>query len=64
MEDIVDAMHGEVDAPAVADVADVEFDFVVVELLAHVVLLLLVAGEDADLGDVRIDKSPEDGMTE
>src|SRR4029079_14867056 len=41
-----------VDAVEVADVAEVEPDTCVVEIAPHLVLLELVAREDADLADV------------
>ena len=58
VEDVVDAGHGIPDGLRVAHVADVELDLagilrvVGLQLVAHVVLLLLIAGEDADLADV------------
>ncbi len=58
MEDVVDAGHGIPDGLRVAHVANVELDLagilrvVGLQLVAHVVLLLLIAGEDADLADV------------
>ena len=70
VEYVIDPRHR---APATfeaADVADVEFDLVgdvrvpCLVLVAHVVLLLLVAGEDADLADVRAQEAPQDGVAE
>ena len=56
VEDVVHAVHGVADALGVADVADEEAHLgrelggPLLQAVAHVVLLLLVAGEDADLG--------------
>ena len=58
VEDVVDAGHGIADGLRVAHITDVELDLtgilrvVGLQLVAHVVLLLLIAGEDADLADV------------
>ena len=58
MEDVVHAGHHVPQALDVAHVPDVELDFFVMfgivglQLMAHVVLLLFVAGKNADLPDV------------
>ena len=58
VEDVVDAGHGVPDGLRAAHIADVELDLagilrvVGLQLVAHIVLLLLIAGEDADLADV------------
>ena len=55
---------------AVADVTDIELDFVGyfghagLEVMAHVVLLFLVAGEDADFTDVGTEETVQDGVAE
>ena len=70
MEDVVHAGHGIANRLRVAHVADVELDLLGVlrmpglQLMAHVILLLLVAGEDADLLEVGIQEVLEDGGTE
>ncbi len=70
MEDVVHAGHGVRDGLRVADIADVEFDLVRgfrvlrLELVAHIVLLLFVAGEDADFADVGGKKAAQDGVAE
>ena len=58
MEDVIHAGHHVAQALDVAHVADVKLDFLVIlgvaglQLMAHIVLLFLIAGEDADLTDV------------
>ena len=58
MEDVIHAGHHVAQALDVAHVADVKLDFLVIigvaglQLMAHIVLLFLIAGEDADLADV------------
>ena len=70
VEDVVDAGHGIPDGLRVAHVADVELDLagilrvVGLQLVAHVVLLLLIAGEDADLADVGGQEMLEHRMPE
>ena len=70
VEDVVHAAHRALEGGLVADVADVEFDLVGdvgvrgLVLVTHVVLLLFVAGEDADLLDVRGEEPFEHGIAE
>jgi hypothetical protein len=52
------------DGMRIAHVADVELQLAVVVELPHVVLLLLVAGEDADFTDVGVEEAAEDGVAE
>ena len=58
MEDIVHPMHGPPDGLQVPDIADVKFNFVRhlghlrLVLMAHIVLLLLVTREDANLANI------------
>ena len=60
MEDIIHAVHGVLHRLEIPDVAYVKADLLgslrhfCLELMPHVVLLLLIAGEDADLADVGI----------
>ena len=68
MEDVVHAAHRALERGPVAHVADVEFDLardlriIGLVLMPHVVLLLLVARENADLLDVCLEEPPEDGI--
>ena len=57
VEDIVDAAGRVQDAREVAHVADVELQLRIVVLLAHVVLLLLVTAENADLRDAGVEEA-------
>ena len=68
--DIIDAGHGIRDRPRIPDIADVELDLGgrlrvrCLQDMAHVILLLLIAGEDTDLPDVRVDEMLENRGTE
>lgn len=70
VEDVVHAVHGVAHALGVADVADEEADLggelgrPLLQAVAHVVLLLLVAREDADLGQVGVHKVLEHRVAE
>ena len=70
MEDVINPGHGITHRLRVADVADEELDFPGqfrhgrLQLVAHVVLLLLVTGEDADLADVGVHEMLENRGTE
>ena len=63
MEDVVHALHGVAEGAAVAHVANVELDLAGhlghtgLEVVTHIVLLLLVSREDADLTNVRLQKT-------
>ena len=63
-EYIVHSAHRDVDALAVANIPDVELYLRVLQHVPHVVLLLLVPREDADLPDVAVKKATEHGVTE
>ena len=69
VEYVVDTGHGIPDGLGIADVTDVELHLFGVlrvaglQLVAHIVLLLLVAGEDADLLQIRIQKMLQNGRT-
>jgi len=69
VEDVVHAGHGVLDGLGVADIADIELDLLGglrvpgLELVAHIVLLLFVPGEDADLLQVRVQEVLQDGGT-
>ena len=69
VEDVVHAGHGVLDGLGVADITDVELDLLGglrvpgLELVAHIVLLLFVPGEDADLLQVRVQEVLQDGGT-
>ncbi len=68
VEDVVHAAHRGPEGGPVADVADLELYLVRdirvsgLILVAHIVLLLFVAGEDANLLDVGLEESPKDGI--
>ena len=70
MEDVVNAVHGVAHRLGVADVADEEADLggelgrLLLQAVTHVVLLLLVAREDADLGQVGVHEVLEHGVAE
>lgn len=70
VEDVVDPVHGVAHALGVADVADEEADLggelgrPLLQAVAHVVLLLLVTREDADLGQVGVHEVLEHGVAE
>ena len=70
MEYVVHAAHRALERGPVAHVADVEFDLardlriIGLVLMPHVVLLLLVARENADLLDVCLEEPPEHGIAE
>lgn len=58
VEDVVHPAHGTTDGLQIPHVANIEFDLIrhfrhlYLKFMAHIVLLLLIAGEDADLTDV------------
>ena len=56
--------HGLFHAALVTHIANVELELGAVVALAHIVLFLLIAGEDSNLGDVRIKEALEDGIAE
>ena len=70
VEDVVHPGHGVGHRARIAHVADVKFDLSGavgvprLQLVAQVVLLLLVAREDADLTDVGVEKVPQHGVAE
>ena len=69
VEDVVHAGHGVLDGLGVADIADIELDLLCglrvpgLELVAHIILLLFVPGEDADFLQVRVQEVLQDGGT-
>ena len=60
VEDVVNAGHGVTDRLGVADITDIELDLLCsfrmlsLEFVTHIILLFLIAGEDADFLQVRI----------
>ena len=70
VEDVVHALHGVLERALVAHVADVELDLTsyfrhaCLEVMTHIVLLFLVAGEDTDLADVGFEEAVENCVTE
>ena len=63
-KDIVDARHSDVDRFLIAHIADVEFHFRILEHVAHIILLLFIAGEDADFLDVGLKEPAKYGIAE
>ena len=69
VEDVVHAGHCVLDGLGIPDIADVELDLLCglrvpgLKLVAHIVLLLFVPGEDADLLQVRVQEVLQDGGT-
>ncbi len=63
-EDVVDPDEGALDRVVVPHVPDVELELLGVVLLPHVVLLLLVAREDADLLDGGTHQTVDDRVAE
>ena len=70
MENVVNTRHGVLDRLRIADIADVELDLLGglrvlgLKLVSHIILLLLVAGEDANLLEVRVKEVFQNGRTE
>ena len=70
MEHVIDALHGILEGALVAHVANIELDLaghvgpLSLILVAHIVLLLLVAGEDANLADVGAQEAVQHGIPE
>ena len=68
VENEVDAGHDIAERPRVAHIADVELDLFGIgrvlglQLVAHIVLLFLIAGENADLADISRQKMLEHGV--
>ena len=69
VEDVVHAGHCVLDGLGIPDIADIELDLLGglrvpgLELVAHIILLLFVPGEDADLLQVRVQEVLQDGGT-
>ena len=69
VEDVVHAGHCVLDGLGIPDIADIELDLLCglrvpgLEFVAHIVLLLFVPGEDADLLQVRVQEVLQDGGT-
>ena len=69
MEDVVDPTHSGLEGGFVAHITNVELDLVgnlrhlCLILMAHVVLLLLIAREDADFCDVCFEETIKYGIT-
>ncbi|MNH27941.1 hypothetical protein D3C79_880700 [compost metagenome] len=64
MEDVVDPSRSIQHALVVPDIADVELQLGAAVALAHVVLLLLIAAENADFGNVALEKTLEYSVAE
>ena len=69
MEDVVNTGHGVTDGLRIADITDVELHLLsgvgmlCLKLMAHIVLLLFITGENADFLQVRIQKVLQNGGT-
>jgi hypothetical protein len=64
VKDIIRTLHGRDQTTGIADIAEVELYWRCAERIPHVVLLLLVAAEDADFADACAQVSPKYGITE
>ena len=64
MENVIGAPQRIVHAVVLADITDVELQLVVPQPDPHVLLLLLVTAEDADLGEVRLQEVLEHRIAE
>ena len=69
MENVVHPVHGILDTLEVAHITDVELDLVGrfrhlgLEFVAHVVLLFLVAAENADFANIGLEEAVEHSIT-
>lgn len=64
MEDVIHATAGIEDALVVAHITDVEFEFGMRVFFSHIILFFLVTAENADFGDVGLQKAAEDCVAE
>ena len=64
VENVINTAHRGRDGVRIAHVTDVELQLAVVVKLPHVVLLLLVTGEDADFTDIGIEETAKNGVAE
>lgn len=60
----IDATHCAHHRLEVANIADIELELVALVLLAHVILLLLVATEDTDFAKIGFQEATQDGISE
>ena len=69
MENVVHAMHGITTGLEIADIANVELDLIRylghgrLEMVAHIILFLFIAGKNADLDNIRAKKTVEHSIT-
>ena len=63
-KDVVHSSHRTVNCLTIADVADVEFDLRILKFMPHVVLLFLVARENADFFDIGIQEATQHSVAE
>ena len=69
MEDVINTRHSVTDGLGIADIADVELDLLSIfrvfglKLMAHIILLLFVPGENTDFLQVRIQKVLQNSRT-
>ena len=70
MEDVIHAVHSIPHAGNIAHVADEEFDLLrylghfCLKFMTHIVLLFLVTGKNADLSDIRTQKTVQHRISE
>ena len=70
MKDVVHTMHGVTNRLRVADITNMKTHFtgkiggVSLQVMTHVVLLFLIAGEDADFAHIGVEEMLEDGGAE
>ena len=70
MEYVIHAVHRILDRGKIAHIADIEFDLprdlrhLRLKIVTHIVLLFLVARENADLADIGLEKTVQDRITE
>ena len=70
MEDIIHPVHGIPKGRYIPHIADIKPKFIrhlghfFLEFMAHIILLFLISGENADFADVGVQKSVQNGMSE
>jgi len=64
VKNIIHPAHGPGHAACVTHIANVELELGMVVALAHVILLFLIAAEDADFSNIRIQEALENSIAE
>lgn len=59
MKEIIHAMNGVFHAGKLAHITNVVFDFIILVVMAHVILLFFIPAENADFSDIGIQKAFE-----